>query len=322
MTYRLLRDESVEEAVGRIAREQLREALRDFGDEQLDDAEIVHQVRKRCKKVRGLLRMVRQALGDTYARENAWYRDAARSISGLRDATALLEAFDALIDRYEDQVNVQSFAPLRQALAERRHELETALDLSEKMAAFRSAIKQGKKRVKTWRLSQRGFKAVAGGIGVTYRRARRGMSRARGEPSVANLHEWRKRVKYHWYHMRLLRPVWPALYQVRRGAAKNLSDLLGDDHDLHMLAQTLVSEPQRFGDAAAQAPVLALIDLRRRELQAAAGAIGTRLFADKTRNWVRQQKRYWKAWRTGHAVNKPLPHEVMELGVGAMSVQR
>ena len=46
----------------------------------------VHDVRKRCKKVRGLLRLVRPGLGPDYRRANADVRDAARELSSLRDA--------------------------------------------------------------------------------------------------------------------------------------------------------------------------------------------------------------------------------------------
>jgi hypothetical protein len=30
-----------------------------------------------------------------------------------------------------------------------------------------------------------------------------------------HFHEWRKRVKYHWYHLGLLRELWPASMELR-----------------------------------------------------------------------------------------------------------
>ncbi|MFW6346768.1 MAG: hypothetical protein ACOC0M_10635, partial [Halomonas sp.] len=54
----------------------------------------IHQVRRRCKKVRALLRLVRSSNRPLYERENAAYRDAARRVADLRETTGLIEAFD------------------------------------------------------------------------------------------------------------------------------------------------------------------------------------------------------------------------------------
>ena len=40
-------------------------------------------------------------------------------------------------------------------------------------------------------------------------------------------HDWRKRVKDHWYHSRLLQGFWPAGIRPHRKAVKELSELLG-----------------------------------------------------------------------------------------------
>src|SRR6056297_195459 len=103
MGYVLERDESVEDGVRRIAREQLDDAVDDLENLIDDDpADAVHDVRKRCKKVRGLVRLVRPSLGeDTYRVANDTARDAGRHLSDLRDATALMETFELVVDRSE-----------------------------------------------------------------------------------------------------------------------------------------------------------------------------------------------------------------------------
>lgn len=45
-------------------------------------------------------------------------------------------------------------------------------------------------------------------------------------------HEWRKRVKYGWYHMRLLTDASPAILSPLEERLHDLSDALGGDHDL------------------------------------------------------------------------------------------
>ena len=72
------RSESLQNATRRVAREQLSKAIREIEDRTLDTDSTVHQVRKRIKKLRGLLRIVRPGLGKVYKRENDSLRDAAR----------------------------------------------------------------------------------------------------------------------------------------------------------------------------------------------------------------------------------------------------
>jgi hypothetical protein len=90
------------------------------------------------------------------------------------------------------------------------------------------------------------FSAVAGGLCKTYGRGRNALHAAYAEPSDESFHEFRKRAKYHWYHLRLLRRIWRDMLGVQREAADELSDLLGDDHDLAVLRNTLLAEPERL----------------------------------------------------------------------------
>lgn len=62
MSYHLEIGESIEKGIKRIAHEQLDSAIDELTDDKLDPHDVVHQVRKRCKKLRGLLRLVRLSL--------------------------------------------------------------------------------------------------------------------------------------------------------------------------------------------------------------------------------------------------------------------
>ena len=71
-----------------IAVDQLDEALADLATPEGHGRSVVHEARRRCKKLRGLLRLVRPAFPE-FARENAAIRDAAALLSHLRDAEVL-----------------------------------------------------------------------------------------------------------------------------------------------------------------------------------------------------------------------------------------
>src|SRR5262249_19554178 len=118
MSFRIENGDHVAQEVRRIARRQVEGAIDEVRTRNHRDPETVHELRKRCKKVRGLLRLVRPALGDTYAIENAHFRDAARSLSPLRDAHTALVAYDALLDHYRGEVRRASLAAVRRHLAQ------------------------------------------------------------------------------------------------------------------------------------------------------------------------------------------------------------
>ena len=118
MSFRIEKGDHLAKEVRRIARKQVEGAILDVRDRDHDDPETVHEIRKRCKKVRGLLRLVRPALGGTYDIENAHFRDAARSLSPLRDAHTALVAYDSLLDHYRREVRRASLAAIRRHLVQ------------------------------------------------------------------------------------------------------------------------------------------------------------------------------------------------------------
>ena len=91
--YRVAPEERVPDEVRRIARGRIDHAIDELsGNSENSRAKAVHEARKDMKKLRGLLRLVRGELGgETFARENACFRDAARELAGARDRDVMLE---------------------------------------------------------------------------------------------------------------------------------------------------------------------------------------------------------------------------------------
>jgi hypothetical protein len=119
------------------------------------------------------------------------------------------------------------------------------------------------------------------------------MRAALDEPTDAHFHEWRKRVKDHWYHVRLLRNLWPRVLDAYRREVKALSEALGDDHDLALLGPVVLGEPDAFGDPAAVERFLEFLAIRRRELQDQARLLGRRIYAEKPRLLVSRFESRW-----------------------------
>jgi CHAD domain-containing protein len=297
MSYAIQPNETVEQAAKRIATEQVEKAVDELCDESIDRHEAVHQARKRFKKIRGAVRLFRGAMDEEYGSENQWFRDLGRELSRVRDAEARIEALDALGETFVDQVEEGAFESVREALVERRDEVAGEIvDLDARVAEVAEQLRSARERIRNWRLDAEGFEAVENGLTRTYRRGRKALAAAYEEPTDEAFHEWRKRAKYHWYHTRLLRHVWPPMMKVRRRCLKQLGSLLGDDHDLLLLRQTVTESPERYGDPRELQALLALAQRRQGELRAKAHPLGVHVYAEEDKCFGRRIEAHWRAW--------------------------
>lgn len=297
MPYRILSHESVEDGLRRTSREQIHRAIDEI-DGDLDIHDTVHQVRKRCKKVRAALRLVRTELEISFSDENARFRDAARTLSFLRDSTALIETYHLLADRYREEKDVEAFASIRRRLEDRRSLIvEDEVDTEARIAAFRAEVEKAWVDAADWSVKVEGFDAIRGGVEKTYRRGRKALRDAYDDPTDERFHEFRKRAKYHWYHTRLLQDIWKPVMKARRKQLKVVADLLGDDHDLAVLQQTIVDEPGRFDQRETVDRFLRLLVRHRSTLRTEARFIAERLFAEEPDVLGHRFESYWKAWR-------------------------
>lgn len=297
MGYCFERDASVQKELRRIATAQIDNAIESIDDHSLESGVVVHDVRKSCKKLRGLLRIVRPGL-DGYRAENAAFRDTAAILSPLRDAAVLIETYDALMDANDGAVERSAFAPVRRRLTLRQKKLDRdASSADRKLGDVRDLLLAARGRVEHWKLSADGFPALQDGLGKTYKRARKAMKEADRSRDAAAFHEWRKLVKYHGYHARLLEPVWPPAMQAHRRSADQLNDLLGEHHDLAVFEEALRDNPDEFGNAVDLDTLTALIRKRQTALAEQTFVLGAKLFAEPADQLTQRWRRYWVEWR-------------------------
>lgn len=284
MSFAISAEEDLAEAVHRIADEELGKAIGAMSDLGGTTAEInhtVHFVRKRCKKLRGLLRLVRDALGDVYPYENAAIRDAAKMLAGFRDSQVILETHDAIVERFGDAVDRNRLNSVRARLAsllDRPVDPETKASSQQALDDALLSLRSVRARVDGWLGSGVSESALRKGIERTYKRARKGLSAARHTGGPGEFHEFRKRVKYHWYHAKLIAKYVYESSKGRRKKLKKLSDVLGDAHDLAVYETTLARFADDEGLAAATILLSAVSRGRRSELERDALTAGEDLF--------------------------------------------
>jgi CHAD domain-containing protein len=287
----------VSSEVRRIATEQIDRAVDALSDPGDDLVGAVHQFRKRGKKLRGLVRLVRPALGDHYQPANVTFRDAGRHVGGLRDAHALLGTFDRLIAARQEHLCPDGLPAVRRGLAARAGEAnERARRSGGEISAALELLDHGRTLTKEWSLDEDGFDALAGGLERTYRRGRKALRQATGRGAPEDFHEYRKRTKDTWYHVRLLCRLAPSVTEPLERRFHDLSDCLGDEHDLTVLGQQLRGQPDCFGGDDEVAAAMVLIDGQRADLQRRAVGLGSRLHAERPGVFVDRIGAYWAAW--------------------------
>lgn len=303
MAYRIKhRDASTQAAVRRIARAQVKRALRCIDAAVHDPATIVHDVRKRCKKIRGLLRLVRPAFDD-YRSANTTFREIAAQLGPLRDAEVLVAAFDHVIaatvitDAGEvgDAGDAERFAAIRRQLLRRRTVVADNHDAGAVLAAARDALDAALRRIDNWHVARDGFDAFEDGLVSSYRRGRKAMRVACKRGGDEAFHDWRKRCKDHAFHLRLLGPIWPGPMSGQYACAAELGDLLGQHHDLAVLARhtrDMGEVDQDVVDA-----FVACVRTRQAGLAQRADSLGARLYAEPPAALAKSWRRRYAAWR-------------------------
>ncbi|MCV0369981.1 CHAD domain-containing protein [Filomicrobium sp.] len=282
--------ESAAAGFRRLAISQISRARRELAEGQ-DHGVAVHEARKCLKRVRALLRLVRPALSDErYRRENARFRDIGRMLSASRDRQVMRETVASLAGDSDVQ-HQKALQALAEVLSKDMEDgTDTVADQS--VATAIAALDEAKKDLKGKSVQFRIKDPLPVGLKRSYKSGQRALAAAKERPNDDAMHDWRKTVQAHWRHALLLSEAWPAYLTVRANLAKELSDLLGLDHDLAVLIAFVEKGEGNAIGARRVELISALASARQQELRAKAFAKGELLFADGAKELAERVQRY------------------------------
>jgi CHAD domain-containing protein len=317
MALELRRDETIPDGVRRMAHELLQPAIADLegvpaerrsrirhrprplrASDRLQFQQAVHQTRKRMKRMRALLRLFRDDLGeDAYRFENESYRDTARILADVRDAQVMISTLDHVAELLGVDAPPELLADVRRSLVGNLGAASRSMTHRGAVDDAVARLRRAEARVDGWPLHTDSSKAFAGGLRRVYKRGRKDLELALEARTVEAWHEWRKRVKYLWHQLEVLAPAWPEMFEVMYEEAEEVADLLGDDHDLAVLAERVTSRPERYGDGPDVQRLLAVVEERRLQLEEEAIERGRRLFVETADDFTERIAAYWDTWR-------------------------
>lgn len=289
-------DRTVQRAVRRIAREQIDGALHAIDSSDRDTAR--HEVRKACKKIRALVRLIRPSFSG-YARENGEYRDIAGLLAGTRDARVLLDTFDMLTRDTELDGDLAMALSVREYFSQQLADAEQGDAASQQLDEARDRLQKARRRVASWTVDEDGWSALGPGLAKILKQAEKAARKVRRKPTALRFHELRKRMKYHWYHTRLFKPVWPAMMKPRASELSRAADLLGLHHDISVFEEHLAGLPADAGLAEPAGALLTHAMEKRGRLEDKMAPLVDRLLAQEPDAVSEHWQALWHIWHTG-----------------------
>jgi len=288
MAFELRPKEPVGTGLTRNVQAQIEKALKYASPEESADSrelEAAGEIRKCFKRVRAALRIAREELGvDLYRDENWSFRDAARPLTQVRDAGILVETANRLRTELVRAIGPAAFTKIRAALMANHEEIRRrVIGEGQAFANVKAAAVRALARLPQWKLQRDGWAAIEPGLRRVYQHGHHALRLATESPSVPNLHEWRKQTKYLWHSLQLLSASWTAAEKELVTRTHQLSTLLGEDHDLAVLRETLAADPLAFGGHRILKSAFTVIDRHRADLERQAFALGGEIYKDAPR---------------------------------------
>jgi CHAD domain-containing protein len=293
----LKRDESVHDAIQLVVKRSTRAslALLTGGENSTFTDEAIHDLRKRIKVIRSLLRLVRADMGDRqFPRANRCFREANLPRSDVRDAQVALTRCDGLMGRCDalDTERMRLHRSLERALEEARVRVATSPRTRRIVA---EKLRRAERLVSDWRASQGSWKDLSRGFRSIYAKGGDALKMAAVDKSDANLHELRKRAKDLLYACEFLRRASPRARSMFADL-KRFTDLLGEHRDLAML-QRAVATGRLVHEGSLRWQLVKLACREQTSLRNRAWKIGLRIYDESAAAFVSRLHKDWRAWR-------------------------
>jgi CHAD domain-containing protein len=294
----LKRGEKVHDAIQLVVQKNTRSCVALLGGHKgstLTD-EAIHDLRKRVKMLRTLLRLVRADMGDRrYEHANRCLREANLPLADVRDAKAVLSSCDRLTDRCDclDTARLHLHERLARRLANARALVAVSPGTR---GTITGRLRTAERLVTDWRASQGSWKSVSRGLRSMYARGRRALKTAAANKSDANLHELRKRAKDLLHTCEFLGRA-SARAKSLSADLKRFADLLGDHRDLAMMQHAL-SAGRLAPDDSLCRQLVKLASREQASLCNRAWRIGVRIYDEPPAAFVSRVHEDWQAWRS------------------------
>lgn len=255
----------------------------------------IHATRKALKRCRSILRLVRPSLsGKTFRAHDRAFRDIARHLSHDRDREVIADTLSLLA--------AKNTGDAKAALTAALEEINT-INLNgfghqaseENIARAIAMLQERDHAILSLDIKKVRLEALAEGFSQTYAEGRKALKAAYRINDDEAFHTFRKALQHHWRHCQLLVPAWPDMINVRITAARDLSQIIGIDHDLSLVGTRFATPDHSALPAEIRTRICAAAKAEQMQLRADAKPLARRLYAQSPESMERLILDLWPA---------------------------
>lgn len=301
--------ETLAQALHRLTTEQFSIAIDALTDPEADVGIATAASLQSVRRISAVLRLVRTVIGDeAYESEQAVLYETDALLAALVAGQPELRALDQLRARYSHVLQPAAFVGFRQQLLH-RHQLRRLTALAEGEALQRSLhrLRRARARFAAWPIDATNearmygrdpvgdsFESLGSGLGRTYRRGRKQWAKA-GKGQLDVLDDWHQECRLLGHQLEIIRSSWPEVIGAVAETCSRLEAILGETQGLMALDEVARHESEGVLGSDERAMLAALVAHGIDERLDVATALGGRVFAEPSDQFLDRMEAYWLA---------------------------
>ncbi len=285
MPYVFHKSESVANAAQRVARELLDDTLEMIRNPDVTLDVRTHEARKAIKKLRGLLRLAEPSShrGPTDREIDKELRDAARKLAPFRDSDVMRAALQTAAKSSHGLIDDDVADKIHAAITEGTS-VETSTQ-AVSLALYATDVTSIGDKLAASEISTKNLATLEASYLNTCNKAYTLLQKVlAGNPAEEDFHRWRKFVKYHFYHTRLLARIYGKRARKRAKDANALEEVLGEHHDLAVLVERIRARRRKIRKFCDVDRLTGYMVARQLTLEEEALELGRRLFPKEAKS--------------------------------------
>ncbi|MDR8390520.1 CHAD domain-containing protein [Aliifodinibius sp. S!AR15-10] len=235
--------------------------------------------------MRALIRLIRTPLGEEdYKQLNLFFRDMSRFVSELRDTHVII----LILQHVATEAHSVRHKDIEQGLDELQRREQRLLEKAEEKNAFEEMANSLEENCESFLerdLIADNLPDLRPGVQEIFRNGREKFNLANEDGTKEHFHEWRKEVKYLLHIFQILNYYWPEELDINGKSLTQLSDYLGEEHDL-ALFDTLLRDDD-FGPLLSNKKAMtSYVDQKRSFLQRSALNLGGFIYSKSEEEFI------------------------------------
>lgn len=221
----------------------------------------VHEIRKTCKRLRALLRLLQPALPEPdFRAADRKVRKLAVRLGQARDRAVMLATIERVTQYYAPVLAADVFAPVRTSLTQLAA-ADPALHPPDP-ASLRLAVGNLRGTWSALDLQDVGTGTLVRGVTASYRRGLHALRTVQQQPDVEPVHALRRHTKYLFNQLTLLAALDPVAIEPLVDLSHDIEEALGEVHDLTVLADAVGHGPLLRHDPLRREVLTSLLETR------------------------------------------------------------